>query len=117
MNKTIIIVETDQSILEVLVILLTGEGYDTKGTVKFEEAAALVDKEKPNLVIIEYKLRGLEAISLCKHFKSKYPKMAILTISCNGDIDSRYKTVGFDCFIAKPFDIDVLAQTIRLMLN
>jgi DNA-binding response OmpR family regulator len=117
LNKTIIIVESDQSILDLLVILLMEEGYNAKGTVKFEEAETLVAIEKPKLVIIEFKLRGLEAINLCRQFKSKFPSMVMLAISCNAEIDSRYKTFGFDGFIAKPFDIDVLAQTIHLMLN
>ena len=117
MSKTIVIVETDQSILDILIILLTEEGYYVKGTIKFEEAETLVDIERPKLIIIEYKLRGLEAISLCKQFKSKYPAMLTVAISCNEDISSHYKILGFDNFIAKPFDINVLVQTIYLMLN
>ncbi|RZK58584.1 MAG: response regulator [Pedobacter sp.] len=117
MKKSIIIVETDQSILDVLIILLTEEGYHVKGTVKFQEVETLVNIEQPKLVILEFKLKGLDAIKLCEQFKREFPSMVILAISCNEDIETTSAISGFDGFIAKPFEIDVLARTIHLMLN
>jgi DNA-binding response OmpR family regulator len=116
-NHSIFLVETDPCILEILTMALTDKGYKVTGTTNYQEALMLISSVKPKLAIIEYKIKGFEAKTLLKKIKEKDQEPILLAISCNADIDMSYKTNGFEGFIAKPFDLDELLNTIETHLD
>lgn len=45
--------------------------------------------------------------------KAKYPHLPVVALSCNVNIREKYAKDGFDGYIEKPFDIDLLYKIIR----
>lgn len=112
--ETIIVQDTDAAILDVLTQALKMEGFevlpvsDSKG-----DFLSLVDQHRPHVVILDYKLDGETSKQTCYQIKQRYPHLPIIAMSCNYNIDRLYGQNGFDGYIRKPFDLDLLYAILR----
>ena len=110
----IVIHETDRSVLDVLKITLTEAGFDVYATDHLSaDFLDIIAKKHPHLVVLDYKLSGQEAIQVCQQTKKRFPQLPIIALSCNYNIDQHYRQHGFNDYIRKPFDIDLLVNIIR----
>jgi len=112
--ETIIVQDTDVAILDVLTQALIMEGFqvlpvsDIKG-----DFLSLVDQHRPHVVMLDYKLDGEACKQTCFQIKQRYPHLPIIAMSCNYNIDRLYGANGFDGYIRKPFDLDLLYTILR----
>lgn len=110
----IIVQETDPHVLDVLVFALKYEGFDVLGVQDYNtDFISLIEETKPHVIILDYRLRGDAAKELCYNIKSKYPHLPIIATSCNYNINQLYNLNGFDDYIHKPFDLDLLYRIIK----
>jgi CheY-like chemotaxis protein len=63
--------------------------------------------------MLDYRLNGDSCIEICQQIKARYPHIPVIAMSCNYNINGVYDQQGFDDYIAKPFDLDVLYATLR----
>jgi DNA-binding response OmpR family regulator len=111
---TIVVQETDPSVLEVLKIALTDAGFVVHATDHCQpDFLDIIWKTQPHLVILDFKLDGEQAKQVCYHVKTAFPFLPIIALSCNYNIDQNYRQDGFDDFIRKPFDLDLLVKILR----
>ena len=111
---TVIIQETDEDIRAVLTEALLMEGFDVYPVpASVQKIIELIDKVKPQVVVLDYKYNGENCINTCRSIKQKYPGLPVVALSCNSDINDRYLKNGFDSFIQKPFDLEVLYRTLN----
>jgi CheY-like chemotaxis protein len=87
--ETIVLQETDQDFLEV------------------------IDKARPHVVILDYRLSGEDSQQVCREIKKRYPHLPVLAMSCNSNINEVYDQHGFDGYIPKPFDLEELYAVLR----
>ncbi|MDB5063029.1 MAG: response regulator receiver [Mucilaginibacter sp.] len=112
--KTIIVQETDKDILDMLTVALEYEGFKVYSVLGYDSNfLELIDQIRPHVVILDYRLNGQESIEVCHHIKSKYPHLPIVALSCNYNIHHEYDKFGFDDYIKKPFDLDILYSILR----
>ena len=116
MHKKILIVDDDWDICNSLAILLRGEGYCVDEKTDSEEAMILIKKDKYDICLFDYKLKGLNGIDLLKMTKNINPRCSVFIVSgmnmdeiCNRDINTELVTGS----ISKPFDIEELLQKIE----
>lgn len=110
----IIVQDTDKDVLEVLEAALLLEGFDVYALPEFEENfLEYIDKTRPHVVLIDYKVDGQECVRICKEIKNKYPHLPVVALSCNSNIHEVYSMHGFDDYIRKPFDLDLLYKVLR----
>ena len=81
-KKTILVVDDEQSIRELLVFNLQKEGYNTLEAVDGIAAVEMALKEKPDLILLEVMIPKLDGISVCKKIRyalkiSNIPKLMI----------------------------------------
>lgn len=50
---------------------------------------------------------------MCNQIKAKYPHLPVIALSCNNNIHEVYSKFGFDDYISKPFDLDLLYRVLR----
>lgn len=112
--KTIIVHETDEHILEVLTLALEIENYKVY-LVKDCEAnfLAIIKQVNPDVVILDYRLDGKKSIEILKTIKGPYQMLPVIAISCNNNINTVAYALGFDGYIEKPFDLDLLYRVLR----
>ena len=63
--------------------------------------------------MLDYPLHGERSLLVCQHIKEKYPHLPVIASSCNYNIHQEYNKFGFDGYIEKPFDLDLLYQILR----
>lgn len=112
--ETIIIQEPDSSIREVLKLALEAEDFNVLARSKCEDRLlTLIQISRASLVILDFLITGEECIKMGQMIKAAHPNLPVLVMSCNSNIKDIYRSYGFDDYIEKPFDLDVLCQTVR----
>ncbi len=119
MGELILIVDDEPEILSTLGDVLRDEGYSTIQVTTGEEALKVVDRELPDLVILDVWLEGIDGIEVLGQIKQKYPDMPVLIISGHGTIETAIKAVklGAYDFIEKPIDLERLLLKVEKALE
>lgn len=115
MAKKICVVDDDENILEVLQIVLLGEGYDVQTSLSGECLRHLDDQRLPDLILLDVLLSGTDGREICKELKSseKTKHIPIILLSAHSDASKAADSGRADSFLAKPFDIDALIKTVK----
>jgi len=117
MQKTgnILVVDDDVDIRELLHRVLTNKGYNVTLAVGGEQAFQLISKSKPDLVIIDYNMPGMDGLAFLKRFRAvdKQCPVIMLTGAPDENIESEAKKLGVDDFLRKGVGVDLFVQTIR----
>jgi DNA-binding response OmpR family regulator len=111
--KKVMIADDDSGILDSLLIMLEFEGYSVSTTLN--GATLLTMDEVPDLLLLDIWMSGTDGRDICKQLKqnAKTSNMPIVMVSASKDITQSALEAGADDFIAKPFDMDELLQTIE----
>lgn len=112
-DKTIVIIDTDTLLLEVLNIALHQEGYNVILTSDYHAVMDIVKQQDPEMVIVEYRLRSDEGRKLCKQLRTFNNQLILLALSSSVDIKLVYAKEGFDGYISKPFELDNFFDTVN----
>ena len=94
---------------------MRGEGYYVDVTTDSTEGAALIKRNKYDVSIFDYKMKGLNGVDLLKMTKVKNPHCAVFIISGMLNIDKLSNKKNADLvtgIITKPFDVEALLQRI-----
>ena len=112
--ERIVIQETDPAVLEVLEMVLTEAGFEVHATDHCApDFLDIIAAKQPHVVVLDFKLSGKEAIDICYQVKQRFPHLSIIAISFNYNINQDYELHGFDDYIRKPFDLDLLVKILR----
>jgi len=106
MQKKLLIVDDEQSILDSLTRALNGQGYELLTSPDPLKALELVKTETPPVVITDLKMPGMDGLALLEQIKSVNPHIQVVVITGHGSIDeavSAMKKGAYD-FIPKPFN-------------
>ena len=116
--ETVLIQETDQSILDILKIALEIEGFEVF-SMQADDNSFMdkIEDSRPHVVLLDFKLDGKICIEMCHQIKARYPHLPVLALSCNSNIDNVYDKFGFDGYIKKPFDLELLYRILKEHLN
>ena len=105
MNKgRILIVDDEPLTRKSLYEILKKRGFDVSGAASGEEALSVLIKEKPDIVITDFKMHGISGIGLLKEIKKIDSGIAVILITGYGSIDSAVEAMkegAFD-YITKP---------------
>jgi len=108
MNKTILIVDDEESICQTLAGILVDEGYEAIAAASGEEALRIVEEEMPSLVLLDIWLPGMDGIEVLNSLKAGHPQLQVIMMSGHGTIETAVKATklgAFD-FIEKPLSLE-----------
>jgi CheY-like chemotaxis protein len=110
--STILIVEDEEPIRELLAWLLRDLGYKVEEAHNGREAIVLAARVRPDLVISDVMMPVMGGPELCRLVKQQLEPAppVILTSSIGGFVA---RGTGADAFVSKPFDLDELEQAVR----
>ena len=117
-KKTILIVDDEKTIVDMLVYNLQKEGYNTLEANDGEEAVNIALSQKPNLVLLDIMLPKMDGLAVCKRIRQYY-NMPILMISAKDEeIDKILGLeLGADDYITKPFSVRELMARVKANLR
>lgn len=114
MEEKVLVQDADEAILDVLRLALQAEGFNVVPVLNCnDKILELIDEFRPHAVLLDYRLAGQDCIDICKRIKQQYPHLPVIALSCNINISEQYDKDGFDGYIPKPFDLDLLYKTLR----
>ena len=115
--KTIMVQETDADTLEVLTFALQMEGYRVCSlTDNDKNTLELIQRYHPRLILLDCWIGHYSGKQLSQWIKAHFPRLPIIAFSCDSQIDKQYRQFGFDDYIRKPFELEVLYKVIRKYL-
>ncbi|HYX48244.1 MAG TPA: response regulator [Ktedonobacteraceae bacterium] len=118
MAKKIWVVDDDESILEVLQIILETAGYDIQTSLNGESLRHLDDQRLPDLILLDILLSGTDGREICKNLKSRESTrhIPVILLSAHSDASKAADGSGANAFLAKPFDVDALIKMVQKQL-
>ncbi len=120
-NPTILIVDDDADLLELLSIRLMAAGYKTETAQSAEIALNHLDVSRPQLVISDMRMSGMDGMSLFERIHRIMPTLPVIILTAHGTIPDAVAAVqrGVFGYLTKPFDSKTLllqiAQALRLV--
>ena len=103
-RKTILVVDDEESIVDLLVYHLQKEGYNTLQAYDGASAVEIALKEKPDLILLDVMLPKMDGISVCKRIRYSLNVPILMISAKDTELD---KVVGLemgaDDYITKPF--------------
>jgi len=117
--KLILIIEDNEDILQVMETVLTYNEFEVTGIDGTEDIFETIDQYKPDLIITDYLLTGLNGGKICQLVKSNKDTchLPVMLISAYPELATAFGNFGFDAFINKPFDIGELLEKIDKLLE
>jgi DNA-binding response OmpR family regulator len=118
MTKRILVLDDNRDILDIVHETLTYEQFEVKSTGSSEEVLPLVDKFAPDLVILDYRVAGLNGGELCKQIKSNpnFKNIPVIIFSAYINHNDELFAYGCDAIINKPFDLNELVEKVNFLL-
>jgi len=117
-KKTILIVDDEKTIVDMLVYNLQKEGYNTLEAGDGEEAVRIALDKKPDLVLLDIMLPKMDGLAVCKRIRQSL-NIPILMISAKDEeIDKILGLeLGADDYITKPFSVRELMARVKANLR
>ena len=118
----ILIIEDDSTIRALLEMALLGAGFkDVKSSPRGDEGLAEVKRTKPDLVLLDLMLPGLDGLTIAKRIREipelSATRIIMLTARTQNEDIVRGLTCGADDYVTKPFDRQVLLARVRAVLR
>ena len=117
-KKTILIVDDEQPIIDMLVYNLEKEGYNTLEATDGEKAVDIALNNTPDLILLDIMIPKMDGLSVCKRIRHTL-NVPIIMLSAKGEeIDKILGLeLGADDYITKPFSIRELMARIKANLR
>ena len=118
MKRKILVVDDDEKILEILQIYLEKDGYHVIGAVNGVEALRYFRQERPDLIVLDLMLPGMDGEKVCSKIRreSDVPIIMLTAKTTRRDKITGLDT-GADDYVTKPFDKGELLARIRANLR
>jgi phosphoserine phosphatase RsbU/P len=118
MSDRILVVEDDPALLRGLTDNLRAEAYDVLTASEGGAACHLIRCERPDLVVLDVTLPGLDGFEVCRRMRGEGLRTPILMLTSRGDESDRVEglTAGADDYVTKPFSLSELFARIRGIL-
>jgi len=119
MQEKVLVVEDDDSLLEVLSIGLEVHGFEVVKANSVSRAILEIQKAQPSIILADYQLRDGTAFDLLAWLKLRDIRVPVIVLTGHVRIDLAVQAIknGADQFIPKPVDIDLLITMLRRVLD
>lgn len=117
-QKTILIVDDEQPIVDILVYNLNKEGYKTLEANDGLSAVDIALEKKPDLILLDIMLPKMDGLTVCKKIRTKYNMPILMLTAKDEEIDKILGLeLGADDYITKPFSVRELMARIKANLR
>ena len=120
MTNKILLIEDELDLAEVTKMRLKNSGYEVVHVIDSEKAFALLQKDIPDLILLDLLLPGIRGEELCKKLKcdDRLKTIPVILFTASGsDIPKVVKEVGADDYITKPFESEDLLSKVKKFIG
>jgi CheY-like chemotaxis protein len=120
-KKRILVVDDNPRNLKLAFDVLEDAGYEVVEAVNAEEAQSMIDRNLPDLILMDIALPGMDGLTLTRKIKAnertKHIRIIALTAFAMKGDDQKALAAGCDCYITKPIDIHQLPVQVAEILG
>ena len=118
MNTSILVMEDDVNIQELIVEFLKSEGYDVDYASDGLEGIQLFKKKEYDLVLLDIMMPNLDGYSVCKMIRQT-SNVPIIFLTALNEESNQLKGFELECddYITKPFSFNLLIQRVKAVLR
>jgi two-component system cell cycle response regulator DivK len=118
--STVLIVEDNEKNMKLARDVLQAKGYRTLEAVTGEEGVQLAREKKPDLVLMDIQLPGINGIEAFRQLRADAGTRAIPVIAVTASVTpsdrSAINAAGFDAFLGKPIRLKEFVDTVQRLL-
>lgn len=116
---SIMVVDDDQDLAEMLGIVLNGVGMEVDLVSRGDEAIEVFKNSQPDLVLLDIMLPGIDGIEVCREIRKQSTRVPIVMLTAKSDTHDIVKGLeaGADDYMVKPFKPSELVARIRTRLR
>lgn len=117
-SSHILLVDDDPLLRRSLALNLEEAGYRASSAASAEDALALAARDRPDLVLLDIGLPGMDGLEALRHFQSRLGVPVIFVTARRRELDEVLGLeLGAEDYVTKPFSLDVLLARIRSSLR
>ena len=118
-NKTVLLVDDDDSIRWVLNETLDDLGLSVTQTNAADEALQILKKQSFDLIISDVRMPGTSGMELLNYCQENFPNIPVIIMTAHSDLDSAVNayTKGAFEYLPKPFDLDEVSEIVARALK
>jgi len=120
-NPSVLVVEDDRALCELLTWNLSAEGYNVRSTGDGEEALLMVQEQTPDAIILDWMIEHVPGIEVCRQLRKDKDtaQIPILMLTARGEEEDRIRGLktGADDYVTKPFSPRELLARIEALLR
>ena len=117
-KKTILIVDDEQKIVDLLVHNLKREGYNTIEANDGQTAIDIAIEQRPDLILLDVMLPRVDGLSVCKKIKNIYNVPILMVSAKDEELDKIVGLeLGADDYITKPFSVREVVARVKANLR
>ena len=117
--KRVLVVDDEQSMRELLAIMLRKDGFDVVAAESRAQAAAVLARGPVDLIVTDVKLPDGDGIEILRHVKSAAPDTVVIVMTAFGSTETAVAALklGAYDYLIKPFDVDELKIVVRNLIG
>ena len=120
-RQSVLVVEDEEDIRELVSYNLLKEGYQVAGVASGEDALSAVESKMPDLILLDIMLPGLDGLRVCRKLKEtpRFQSIPIIMLTAKGEEPDVVAglNMGADDYVTKPFSPKVLLARIQAVLR
>ncbi len=121
MSKRVLVVEDQEDNMQIMNDMLASAGYEVIKAVTGNEGVAMAESHKPDLILMDIQLPGLDGYEATRRIKANaalrhIPVIAVTSYAMDGE-ESRAEEAGCDAYFAKPVSPRALLAKVREYLG
>jgi DNA-binding response OmpR family regulator len=120
-DKTILVVEDDKDMNDLICAILTEAGYKTISVASGEKGLEKAYQDKPDLVLLDIQLPKMDGIEVCRAITSndETKSIPIIMVTIKKELSTKLSSyiAGARRFISKPFGVEELIGEVRKTLR
>ena len=120
-KPTLLLVEDDRALADLLIWHFDREGYDVVRTADGDEALVLAEERTPDLVVLDWMIEGVSGIEVCRRLRRRgsTAHVPIIMLTARGEESDRIRGLetGADDYVTKPFSPRELLARVGAVLR
>ncbi len=118
MNNTVLVVDDERHIVQLVRLYLQNEGYAVEAAYSGEEALEKARKARPALVVLDLMMPGVDGWEVCRQLRRESDVPIIILTARGDDVDKIVGLeLGADDYVAKPFNPRELVARVKAVLR
>lgn len=118
-NNSILIVEDDDTMREMLRYNILQNGYSADAVSDGQSCLSTISEKNYDLILLDLMLPGIDGLTLCKEIRERTPGTKVIIVSAKSEQESKLSgfQLGADDYVTKPFSMEELLARIKANLR